>query len=114
MPPRRQLHWHLPIRIFFATATAAGKNVLPRVAAALDVAQISEITKVIAADTFERPIYAGNVIATVQSADAIKVISVRATAFEAAVQSAAAVADIVAIDAVADSGLSRFISREVT
>jgi len=98
----------------FATATAAGKNVLPRVAAALDVAQISEITKVIAADTFERPIYAGNVIATVQSADAIKVISVRATAFEAAVQSAAAVADIVVMDAVADSGLSRFISREVT
>ncbi|MBF6705043.1 electron transfer flavoprotein subunit alpha/FixB family protein, partial [Acinetobacter baumannii] len=61
-------------------ATAAGKNVAPRVAAKLDVAQISDITKVVSADTFERPIYAGNAIATVQSADAVKVITVRTTA----------------------------------
>ncbi len=64
--------------------TASGKNVAPRVAAKLDVAQISDITKVMAADTFERPIYAGNAIATVQSADAVKVITVRTTGFDAA------------------------------
>src|SRR3954470_22533721 len=82
-------------------ATAGGKNVAPRVAAKLDVAQISDITKVDAADTFERPIYAGNAIATVQSADAVKVITVRTTAFDpaaatggsAAVESLTAVAD---------------------
>ena len=68
--------------ILFA-ATAAGKNVAPRVAALLDVAQISEISKVVSADTFERPIYAGNAIATVQSADAVKVITVRTTGFDA-------------------------------
>jgi len=65
-------------------ATASGKNVAPRVAAKLDSAQLSEITKVISADTFERPIYAGNAIATVQSADAVKVLTVRGTAFDAA------------------------------
>src|SRR6218665_237566 len=65
-------------------STAGGKNVAPRVAAKLDVAQISDITKVISADTFERPIYAGNAIATVQSADATKVITVRTTGFDAA------------------------------
>src|SRR5215510_10578869 len=64
-------------------ATASGKNIAPRVAARLDVAQISDITKVDAADTFERPIYAGNAIATVQSSDAIKVITVRTTGFDA-------------------------------
>ena len=69
--------------ILFA-ATAAGKNVAPRVAARLDVAQLSDVTQVISADTFERPIYAGNAIATVQSADAIKVLTVRGTAFDAA------------------------------
>ena len=69
--------------ILFA-ATAAGKNVAPRVAAKLDVAQISEITQVDSPDTFERPIYAGNAIATVQSTDATKVITVRATGFDAA------------------------------
>jgi electron transfer flavoprotein alpha subunit len=63
-------------------ATAGGKNVAPRVAAKLDVAQISDITKVVSADTFERPIYAGNAIATVQSADAVKVITVRTTGFD--------------------------------
>ena len=67
-----------------APATSFGKNVLPRVAAKLDVAQISEITKVESADTFERPIYAGNAIATVQSEDAVKVITVRSTGFDAA------------------------------
>lgn len=69
--------------IFFAS-TASGKNIAPRVAAKLDVAQISDITKVIAADTFERPIYAGNAMATVQSVDAVKVITVRTTGFDAA------------------------------
>jgi electron transfer flavoprotein alpha subunit len=93
-----------------ATATAAGKNVLPRIAAKLDVAQVSEITKVISPDTFERGIYAGNVIVTVQSNDPIKVISVRATAFAAAATTGTA--EIVTIDAVTDSGLSRFISRK--
>ena len=68
---------------FLFPATAHGKNVAPRVAAKLDVAQISDITKVDRADTFERPIYAGNAIATVQSADAIKVITVRTTGFDA-------------------------------
>ena len=71
-------------------ATANGKNAAPRVAALLDVAQISDITKVVAADTFERPIYAGNAIATVQSADAIKVITVRTTGFDAAAASGGA------------------------
>jgi electron transfer flavoprotein alpha subunit len=69
-----------------APATAYGKNILPRVAAKLDVSQISEITKVDAPDTFERPIYAGNAIATVQSTDAVKVITVRTTGFDAARQ----------------------------
>ncbi|EJN00323.1 electron transfer flavoprotein subunit alpha/FixB family protein [Herbaspirillum sp. YR522] len=96
-----------------ATATAAGKNVLPRVAAGLDVAQVSEITNVLAADTFERPIYAGNVVATVRSSDAIKVVSVRATAFEAAAADGGS-AEIVTLEAVADSGLSRFVSRQTT
>src|SRR5438876_1857606 len=73
-----------------APATAYGKNILPRVAAKLDVAQISEITKVDAPDTFERPIYAGNAIATVQSSDATKVITVRTTGFDAAAASGGA------------------------
>jgi electron transfer flavoprotein alpha subunit len=86
--------------ILFA-ATAGGKNIAPRVAAKLDVGQISDITKVVSADTFERPIYAGNAIATVQSADKVKVITVRTTGFDpagatggsAAVETAAAAAD---------------------
>jgi electron transfer flavoprotein alpha subunit len=94
-----------------APATAYGKNILPRVAARLDVAQISEITKVDSADTFERPIYAGNAIATVQSSDAIKVITVRTTGFDAA--AAGGSATVESIPAVADSGKSRFVSREV-
>ena len=94
-----------------APATAYGKNILPRIAACLDVGQISEITKVDAPDTFERPIYAGNAIATVQSIDPIKVITVRATGFDAA--AAGGSAAIEKIDAVADSGKSNFVSREL-
>jgi electron transfer flavoprotein alpha subunit len=94
-----------------APATAYGKNVLPRVAACLDVGQISEITKVDAPDTFERPIYAGNAIATVQSTDPIKVITVRTTGFDAAATGGSA--SIEKIDAVADSGRSAFVSREL-
>lgn len=97
--------------ILFA-ATASGKNTAPRVAAKLDVAQISEITAVIDADTFERPIYAGNAIATVKSADAQKVITVRTTAFDAVAASGGS-ASVESIAAVADSGLSAFVGREV-
>ncbi len=98
--------------ILFA-ATAHGKNVAPRVAALLDVAQISDITKVDAPDTFERPIYAGNAIATVQSMDAIKVVTVRSTGFDAAPREGGS-APIDSVSAVADSGLSAFVGREVT
>jgi len=94
-------------------ATASGKNVSPRVAAKLDVAQISEITKVVSADTFERPIYAGNAIATVQSADAVKVLTVRGTAFDAAATTGGSAA-VETVAAVADSGSSSFVGREVT
>ena len=94
-------------------ATAGGKNVAPRVAAKLDVAQISDITKVESADTFERPIYAGNAIATVQSADPVKVITVRTTGFDAAPATGGSAA-VEAVAAVADSGKSRFSGREVT
>nr|WP_315485676.1 electron transfer flavoprotein subunit alpha/FixB family protein [uncultured Undibacterium sp.] len=94
-----------------APATAYGKNILPRVAAKLDVAQISEITKIDSPDTFERPIYAGNAIATVQSTDAVKVITVRTTGFDAAATGGSAVVETLA--AIADSGKSAFVSREV-
>ena len=96
-----------------APATAAGKNVAPRIAAKLDVAQISDITAVDSPDTFERPIYAGNAIATVQSQDAIKVITVRTTAFDAVAAEGGSAA-VEKLDAAADSGLSQFVSREVT
>jgi len=95
-----------------APATAYGKNILPRVAAKLDVAQISEITKVDSPDTFERPIYAGNAIATVQSLDAIKVITVRTTGFDSAAATGGSAA-IEALAAVADSGKSTFVGREL-
>jgi electron transfer flavoprotein alpha subunit len=95
-----------------AAATAGAKNVMPRVAALLDVAQISEITAVISADTFERPIYAGNVIATVQSTDARKVITVRATGFDAAPAEGGSAA-IEAVSSVHESGLSKFIDERV-
>lgn len=93
-----------------AAATSNGKNFLPRVAALLDVSQISEITKVISADTFERPIYAGNAIATVQSSDSVKVISVRGTGFDPV----AATGGSAAIEAVAEAdnaGKSTFVSE---
>jgi electron transfer flavoprotein alpha subunit len=93
-------------------ATAAGKNVAPRVAALLDVAQISDATKVISADTFERPIYAGNAIATVQSLDATKVITVRTTGFDAAAASGGSAA-VETVAAVAESGTSAFLGSEI-
>ena len=93
-------------------ATAHGKNVAPRVAALLDVAQISDATRVIAADTFERPIYAGNAVATVQSLDAIKVITVRTTGFDAAAAVGGSAA-VEAVAAVADGGSSSFVGAEI-
>jgi electron transfer flavoprotein alpha subunit len=98
---------------FLFPATAGGKNVAPRVAAKLDVAQISDITRVDSADTFERPIYAGNAMATVQSLDAVKVITVRTTGFDAAAASGGSAA-VESVAAVADSGKSSFVKREVT
>ena len=95
-----------------APATTGGKNYLPRVAALLDVAQISDIVGVESADTFVRPIYAGNVLATVQSSDAVKVITVRTTAFEAAGEGGAAAVE--AIGASADAGNSKLVGRELT
>ena len=92
-------------------ATASGKNVAPRVAAKLDVAQISDITKVISADTFERPIYAGNAIATVQSADGTKVITVRTTGFDAAGQGGSAAVETVA--AASGNGRSAYVGSEI-
>lgn len=94
-------------------ATAGGKNVAPRVAAKLDVAQISDITKVVTPDTFERPIYAGNAIATVQSTDAKKVITVRTTGFDAAAATGGS-AEVEPLEAVGDSGKSSFMGREVS
>ncbi|MBI5272194.1 MAG: electron transfer flavoprotein subunit alpha/FixB family protein [Burkholderiales bacterium] len=94
-------------------ATANGKNAAPRVAAKLDVAQISDITKVVAADTFERPIYAGNAIATVQSSDAVKVITVRTTAFDPAAAAGGGAA-VETIAAAAGNGKASFVGREVT
>jgi electron transfer flavoprotein alpha subunit len=93
-------------------ATASGKNVAPRVAAMLDVAQVSDITKVISADTFERPIYAGNAIATVQSTDATKILTVRTTGFDAS----AATGGSAAVEAAAPqatSGKSTFLGNEI-
>jgi electron transfer flavoprotein alpha subunit len=96
-----------------APATSSGKNVMPRVAALLDVAQISEITAVHDADTFDRPIYAGNVIATVRSSDPIKVITVRGTSFEA-VPAEVGDAAIENVSPGADTGLSRFVGQELS
>ncbi len=93
-------------------ATASGKNVAPRVAALLDVAQVSDTTKVLSADTFERPIYAGNAIATVQSLDAIKVLTVRTTGFDPAAASGGSAA-IESLAAVADSASSVFVGSEI-
>jgi len=98
--------------ILFA-ATASGKNIAPRLAAKLDVGQMSDVTKVISADTFERPIYAGNAIATVQSLDAIKVITVRTTGFDAAAQVGQAPVAIETVVAVATTGSTTFIGSEI-
>ena len=96
-----------------APATPYGKNIAPRIAAHLDVAQISDITAVDSPDTFERPIYAGNAIATVQSSDAIKVITVRTTGFDP-VAAEGGSAPVEKIEASADTGISKFVSRELT
>ena len=95
-----------------APATSNGKNVLPRVAALLDVEQISEIVKVVSADTFQRPIYAGNAIATVQSSAVVKVITVRATGFDAVAGEGGSAA-IEAIGAACDAGISAFVGEEI-
>ncbi|MDR6382441.1 electron transfer flavoprotein subunit alpha/FixB family protein [Paraburkholderia caribensis] len=96
-----------------APATAYGKNIAPRIAAHLDVAQISDITAVNSTDTFERPIYAGNAIATVQSGDPVKVITVRTTGFDP-VAAEGGSASIEEIEAAADAGISAFVNRELT
>jgi len=95
-----------------APATTNGKNILPRVAALLDVMQISDITKVIAPDTFERPIYAGNAIQTVKSLDAKKVITVRTSTFQAAGQGGSA--PIESAQAASDPGLSSFVGEDLS
>ncbi|MBT4442918.1 MAG: electron transfer flavoprotein subunit alpha/FixB family protein [Oceanospirillaceae bacterium] len=89
-------------------ATTFGKNFMPRAAALLDMSQISEISEVISADTFVRPVYAGNAMAKVQSSDSIKLITVRTTKFDAAAETGGSAA-VEAVDVAADSGLSRFV-----
>ncbi|MFY9811541.1 electron transfer flavoprotein subunit alpha/FixB family protein [Aquabacterium sp.] len=96
--------------ILFA-GTASGKNIAPRVAASLDVAQVSDVTKVVDANTFERPIYAGNAIATVQSADVIKVLTIRTTAFAAATHGGSA--SVAPYSCRVESGKSRFVKSEM-
>ena len=98
--------------VIAAPATAAGKSVMPRVAARLDVAQVSEITKVVSANTFERPIYAGNAIATVQSSERVKILTVRPTGFDAA--GAGGSASVERIEVPSDQGKARFVSRAVS
>ncbi|MBB4116365.1 electron transfer flavoprotein alpha subunit [Rhizobium sp. BK226] len=95
-----------------AAATSTGKNVLPRVAALLDIAQISEITEVVSADTFKRPIYAGNAIQTVQSGEAIRVITVRASSFSSASQGNSAAVEV--ISTAANPGLSTFVNETLS
>jgi electron transfer flavoprotein alpha subunit len=98
-----------------AAATSNGKNILPRAAALCDMQQISEITAVVSPDTFVRPIYAGNALATVQSSDAIKFITVRATGFDAvAASGGAAAVENIAVDSHVDAAMSSFVSREVS
>jgi len=97
--------------IVFA-ATASGKNISPRVAARLDVGQVSDITKVVNPDTFERPIYAGNAIATVQSLDPVHVITVRTTGFDPAAASGGS-AQVETVQPVADSGKASFVGSEI-
>ena len=96
-----------------APATTTGKNFMPRVAALLDVAQISDIVAVVAPDTFVRPIYAGNALATVQSSDAVKVITVRTTGFDAAAGDGGS-ATLEAATPASDPGLSKLVGQELT
>ncbi len=102
-----------PYETIMAPATTTGKNVMPRVAALLDVMQISDVTKVVAADTFERPIYAGNAIQTVRSRDAKKVITVRTAAFQAT-GSGGGQAPVEPVSAAADPGISGFVGEELS
>ncbi|HEX3502856.1 MAG TPA: FAD-binding protein [Xanthobacteraceae bacterium] len=102
-----------PYETIMAAATTAGKNIMPRVAALLDVMQISEISKVVAPDTFERPIYAGNAIQTVRSKDSKRVITVRTAAFQATGAGSAS-APIELVNVVADPGLSGFVGEELS
>jgi electron transfer flavoprotein alpha subunit len=95
-----------------AAATTMGKNVLPRVAALLDVMQVSEIVEVVSADTFKRPIYAGNAIQTVQSTDKIKVVTVRTASFASAAEGGSA--SVEAVKAASDTGLSKFVSAAIS
>ncbi|ACO75890.1 probable electron transfer flavoprotein alpha subunit [Laribacter hongkongensis HLHK9] len=95
-----------------APATSFGKNVMPRVAALLDVAQLSDIVGIESADTFVRPVYAGNVLVTVQSSDAVKVVTVRGTAFEAAADTGSAAVEAVSVGA--DTGLAAYVGAELT
>ena len=97
-----------------AAATSSGKDILPRVAASLDVMQVSDIIKVVAPDTFERPTYAGNAIQTVRATDALKAITVRTASFAATPARQGAPAPIVAIEPAADPGLSRFVGEVVS
>ncbi len=102
-----------PYEAIMAAATTTGKNIMPRVAALLDLMQISEVIKVVAPDTFERPIYAGNAIQTVRSTDAKKVITVRTATFQATGEGATA-APIEPAAAAADPGLSGFVGEELS
>src|SRR5262245_50607849 len=95
-----------------APSTASGKNIMPRVAALLDVMQISDIVKVVAADTFERPIYAGNAIQTVKSKDAKKVVTVRTSTFQATGEGGSATVE--SAGAAADPGISSFVGEELS
>ena len=97
----------------WAPATTSGKNIMPRVSALMDVQQISEIISVVSADTFERPIYAGNAVATVQSAESTNVITVRTTSFEAAAAEGGSAA-VEAVEGTGDQGISSFVSAAVT
>ena len=96
-----------------APATSSGKNIMPRVAAQLDVQQISDISEVIDADTFVRPIYAGNAMATVKSSDGVKVVTVRTTAFETAVDTGGT-GNVESVGSTGDSGLSAFVGSELS
>jgi electron transfer flavoprotein alpha subunit len=103
-----------PYETIMAAATTTGKNIMPRVAALLDVMQISDVTKVVAPDTFERPIYAGNAIQTVRSHDAKKVITVRTAAFQATGEGGGGPAPVEPAVAAADPGLSGFVGEELS